>query len=223
MAGACDKNSKNWVKLLLSSLHRGQGMSAKHAVSFFEQQFQKQVGEQSFALNPFEQAALPYLQGSVLDLGCGLGNLAVEAARLGYPVLAVDASPTAIVHLQRLAQGENLKLNGVLADLSDYAIDGEFDTIVAIGILMFFDRPRALELLDDIQRHLKPGGRAVINVLIEGTTFMGMFQPGHYTLFGRDELTQRFSGWRVLEQTFQTFPAPADTHKAFVTLIAEKV
>jgi tellurite methyltransferase len=198
-------------------------MSVKHSVSFFEQQFQRQVGEQSFALNPFEQAALPYLQGSVLDLGCGLGNLAVEAARLGYPVLAVDASPTAIAHLQRVAEQEKLALRGVLADLSDYHVDGQFDTIVAIGILMFFDQPRALELLDDIQRHLKPGGRAVINVLIEGTTFMGMFQPGHYYLFGRDELLQRFAGWRVLEHTSQTFPAPQDTAKVFATLIAEKI
>lgn len=198
-------------------------MSVKHSVSFFEQQFQKQVDEQSFALNPFEQAALPYLQGSVLDLGCGLGNLAVEAARLGYPVVAVDASPTAIAHLQRVAEQEKLALRGVLADLSDYHVDGQFDTIVAIGILMFFDQPRAQELLDDIQQHLKPGGRAVINVLIEGTTFLGMFQPGHYYLFGRDELLQRFAGWRVLEHTSQTFAAPQDTAKVFATLIAEKI
>jgi len=88
---------------------------------------------------------------------------------------------------------------------------------------MFFERERALAMLDDIQQHLKPGGRAVINVLIEGTTFMGMFQPGHYTLFGRDELAQRFAGWRVLEHTYQTFPAPENTEKVFATLIAEKV
>ncbi|MCE5181534.1 MAG: class I SAM-dependent methyltransferase [Betaproteobacteria bacterium] len=198
-------------------------MHTKHAVSFFEQQFQKQVGERTFALNPFEQAALPYLQGEVLDLGCGLGNLAAEAARLGFPVVAVDASPTAIDHLQRLAQRENLKLEGVLADLSDYHVDDQYDTIVAIGILMFFGQSRALELLEDIQRHVKPGGHAVINVLIEGTTYMGMFEPGHYTLFGRNELEQRFAGWQVLEQIFQTFPAPENTEKAFVTIIARKV
>lgn len=198
-------------------------MSANHPISFFDKQFQKQVSEQSFALNPFEAAALPHLTGSVLDLGCGLGNLAVEAARCGASVVAVDASPTAVAHIQRVAEQEKLALQGVQADLSHYRIDGQYDTIVAIGLLMFFDRARALELLEEIKQHVKPGGRAVINVLIEGTTFLGLFQPGHYTLFGREELVQRFAGWQLLEHVYQTFPAPENTEKVFATIVARKV
>lgn len=198
-------------------------MDANHSISFFDKQFQKQVSEQSFALNPFEAAALPHLTGSVLDLGCGLGNLAVEAARRGASVVAVDASPTAIARIQQVAAEENLALRGVQADLGDYSIDGQFDSIAAIGLLMFFDRARATKLLEEIQRHVKPGGCAVINVLIEGTTFLGMFQPGHYTLFGRDELAQRFAGWQVLEHVYQTFPAPESTEKVFATIVARKV
>ncbi len=198
-------------------------MSANHPVSFFDKQFQKQVSEQSFALNPFEAAALPHLTGSVLDLGCGLGNLAVEAARCGASVVAVDASPTAVAHIRRVAQQEKLALRGIQADLSNYRIDGQYDTIVAIGLLMFFDRERALALLDEIQQHVKPGGRAVINVLIEGTTFLGLFQPGHFYLFGREELVQRFAGWQLLEHVYQTFPAPENTEKVFATIVARKV
>lgn len=198
-------------------------MDANLPISFFDKQFQKQVSEQSFALNPFEQIALPYLLASVLDLGCGLGNLAVEAARRGASVVAVDASPTAIAHIQRVAEQENLALQGVRADLSNYRIDDQYDTIVAISLLMFFERERALVLLDEILQHVKPGGCAVVNVLIEGTTFLGMFQPGHYTLFGREELAQRFAGWQVLEHVYQTFPAPENTEKVFVTIVARKV
>ena len=197
-------------------------MNASHSVSLFDKQFQKQISEQSFALNPFEQAALPYLTGSVLDLGCGLGNLAVEAARRGASVVAVDASPTAVAHIRRVAEQEKLALQGVRADLSHYRIGEQYDTIVAIGLLMFFDRARALELLDEIQRQVKPGGCAVINVLIEGTTFLGLFQPGHYTLFGRDELAQRFAGWQVLEMSYQTFPAPENSEKVFATIVARR-
>ena len=198
-------------------------MDANHSVTFFDSQFQKQVSEQSFAINPFEAAALPYLTGSVLDLGCGLGNLAVEAARRGASVVAVDASPTAVAHIQQVAEQEKLALQGFQADLSNYQIDGQFDSIVAIGLLMFFDRAQALELLEEIQRQVKPGGCAVINVLIEGTTFLGMFQPGHYYLFGREELAQRFAGWQVLEHVYQTFPAPENTEKVFATIVARKV
>ena len=159
----------------------------------------------------------------VLDLGCGLGNLAVEAARRGASVVAVDASPTPIAHIQRVAEQENLALQGVQADLSNYRIDDQYDTIVAISLLMFFERERALALLDEILQHVKPGGCAVINVLIEGTTFLGIFQPGHFYLFGRDELMRRFAGWQVLEHVYQTFPAPENTEKVFATIVARKV
>ena len=198
-------------------------MAIKHSVAFFDTQFQKQVSERNFALNPFEQAALAHLSGTVLDLGCGLGNLSVEAARRGASVVAVDASPTAIAHIQQVAAEEKLALQGIQADLSNYRIDRQFDSIVAIGLLMFFGKERALQLLAEIQQHVKPGGRAVVNVLIEGTTYMGMFQPGHYYLFGRDELERRFAGWKVLEQIHQTFPAPENTEKVFATLIAQKI
>jgi hypothetical protein len=56
------------------------------------------------ALNPFEEAALPYLTGRVLDLGCGLGNLGVAVAICGCEVVAVDASPIAIEHLSQVSQ-----------------------------------------------------------------------------------------------------------------------
>lgn len=197
-------------------------MDTNKSISFFDNQFQKQVGEQNFALNPFEEAALPHLTGSVLDLGCGLGNLSIAVARRGASVVAVDASPTAISHIRQVAAEEKLALQGVQADLRNYQIDGQFDSIVAIGLLMFFDRARALELLDEIQRHVKPGGCAVINVLIEGTTFLSIFQPGHYYLFGRDELAQGFAGWQVLALNYQAFSAPENTEKVFATLIAQK-
>ena len=70
-------------------------MSSNRSIDFFDSQFQKQVAGSDFALNPFENAVLPFVRGSMLDLGCGLGNLSVEAARRGAEVVAVDASEAA--------------------------------------------------------------------------------------------------------------------------------
>jgi tellurite methyltransferase len=148
------------------------------AVKFFETQFQRQVRDQEYALNPFEILALDYIKGSVLDLGCGLGNFSLEAGRRRHRVLAVDASPTAVARLNKDAEREGLPVRGIQADIENWTIDESYDTIVAIGLLMFFRHEMALRRLSSIQEHVKPGGRAIVNVLIEGTTYLGMFRSG---------------------------------------------
>lgn len=191
-------------------------------VVFFESQFRQQVESHEFVLNPFEQAALPYLRGRVLDLGCGLGNLALEAGRRGCDVLAVDASPTAIERINRDAAGESLKVRAVTGDLGDYEIRGNFETVVSIGLLMFFSREKTFSLLSNMQARVETGGYAIVNVLTEGTTFLEMFREGHYTLFSRDELAQQFAGWEICLSRQDDFDAPGGTRKVFSTVIARK-
>lgn len=193
-----------------------------HSIHFFEAQFQSQVNSGELHLNPFETRALPYLKGRVLDYGCGLGNLAVAAAQAGCEVLALDAAPTAVHHLNQRARQEDLAIMAGEADLRDHVIDGEFDAVVAIGLLMFFDCPTAHRQLAQLQSSVKPGGVAIINVLIEGTTFLGMFDPAGHYLFRPDELRQCFAGWTILDERRENFPAPGETQKCFVTLVAAK-
>ncbi|MCP2937845.1 class I SAM-dependent methyltransferase, partial [Salmonella enterica subsp. enterica serovar Typhimurium] len=73
------------------------------SIAFFDQQFRTQPRDVALKLIPFEQIALPFLSGDVLDFGCGMGNLACEAAARGCKVLALDGSPAAIDHIQARA------------------------------------------------------------------------------------------------------------------------
>jgi len=198
-------------------------MTDRRSIAFFDSQFKRQVREEDFALNPFEKLALGYLYGRVLDMGCGLGNLSIEAARRGCSVLALDASPTAIARINRAAAAEGLSILAEEVDFETYALGDRFDTVVVIGLIMFFQRERALELLADAQAHTVQGGIAIVNVLIEGTTYLDMFEPGHYYLFPESELSERFKGWDIVESRHDRFPAPGDTTKEFATIVAKKV
>lgn len=197
-------------------------MPMNQSVAFFEAQYRRQVMAGDFGLNPFEQLALPHLCGEVLDLGCGLGNLALAAARKGCRVTALDASPTAVEHLAAVAREADLPLRAEVADLGQVRLRHDYDCIVCIGLLMFFPEARAREWLEDIRAHVRPGGVAVLSLLTEGTTFLGMFEPGRYQLFRPGELQDLFPGWTVLASRQESFPAPEETLKVFDTLVLRR-
>jgi tellurite methyltransferase len=197
-------------------------MNPSKSAQFFDEQFQRQLAKRELQLNPFEFAALSHLQGKVLDYGCGLGNLTIEAARRGCVLDALDASHAAIEHIRTVAVREALPIHAVKTDLSNYEIAGTYDAVVCIGLLMFFDCPTAFRQLQALQDHVRPGGLAIVNVLIEGTTYVDMFSEEGQCLFKQDELRERFSGWNMLLYEIQEFDAPRNTRKIFATTIARK-
>jgi tellurite methyltransferase len=192
------------------------------SIDFFDTQFRSQPPDAALKLNPFEEKALPYLQGEVLELGCGMGNLAFAAAVRGCRVTAVDGSPAAVDHIRARAAAEAAEVSTALGDLRIYEISSEYDTVVSIGLLMFFDCTTAFKILADLQRHVRPGGHAVVNVLVKGTTYLDMFEQESHCLFEPSDLEGRFSGWDIKLSERSSYGAPGGTEKLFSTVIARK-
>ncbi len=76
----------------------------------------------------------------LLDAGCGTGALAVEAARRGAHVVAVDVSASLVAHAaERLPRDLNGgRIDFIVGDMLDPAL-GQFDYVVAMDSLIHYD------------------------------------------------------------------------------------
>jgi len=88
----------------------------------------------------------------LLDAGCGTGALAVEAARRGAEVVAVDLSPTLVALAQERVPRElqHAGAGGIRfhsGDMADAAL-GAFDHVVAMDSLIHYGLDDVLRLLD---------------------------------------------------------------------------
>ncbi|MFE5535605.1 methyltransferase domain-containing protein [Streptomyces sp. NPDC056492] len=114
----------------------------------------------------FAEQAVPAGPGRVLDLCCGGGRSAVELARAGHEVTAVDISPIQLAAAQKRAAefGVTDRMTFVHADVTTLDLDRVFDAVVIGGLsVTLFDGEARTALLRTVTRHLAPGGRLLFD------------------------------------------------------------
>ena len=115
-----------------------------------------------FAVNGGDDGDRP--TPKLLDVGCGCGGGAIEAAKAGFDVTAIDSSPAFIGRLsERCEQSKSLSIRCEVADGQNLPAEysDEFDFAVSAFALIFFSNP--LVGLQETHRCLVPGGRLVIS------------------------------------------------------------
>jgi SAM-dependent methyltransferase len=98
--------------------------------------------------------------GPVLDVGAGTGRVAIDLARLGFEVTALDADPDLVHELAARARKRKLRVRTAAADARSFSLGHEYALAIApmqVIQLMGGEAGRRAALAC-IRRHLKAGG-----------------------------------------------------------------
>jgi len=101
----------------------------------------------------------------LLDIGCGWGTLAIEAAKRGVTVVGLTLSTEQKSWAERKI-GEAGFADQVEIRLQDYrATDERFDAVASVEMVEAVGRRWWGAYLDSISRNLRPGGRAALQFI----------------------------------------------------------
>ncbi len=93
---------------------------------------------------------------SILDLGCGTGQLTAQIAATGAEVIGLDAADSAIATCRQSYP----QLEFMVADGANFTVETEFDAVFSNAALHWIKPPDAA--VKCIYNALKPGGRLVV-------------------------------------------------------------
>ncbi|SDP56475.1 Methyltransferase domain-containing protein [Actinopolyspora xinjiangensis] len=79
-----------------------------------------------------------WISGAVLDPGCGEGEHTILLTELGYDVLGVDGSETAVARARRNAAERGVAARFAVADAFGLGSEPRFDTVVDSALLHVF-------------------------------------------------------------------------------------
>ncbi len=95
-------------------------------------------------------------RGRVLDFGAGIGDLALELARLGHETTYFDVDGTTKAFAQWRSERDWIPVS-FASELAQ--VEGEFDTIVSLDVFEHLAEPEPV--IESLVDRLAPGGRAI--------------------------------------------------------------
>jgi SAM-dependent methyltransferase len=101
--------------------------------------------------------------GRVLDVGAGTGRVALDLARAGHDVTALDREPALLEALSARARAAGLDVATVAADARGFSLGRRFG-LIAVPMQTIQLLPERAGFLAAARRHLAPGGLLAVAI-----------------------------------------------------------
>lgn len=125
-----------------------------------------------------------YIQGSVIDIGCGTGEHTISIAR-SHPVLGIDFSPAAIESAKTKSFERDSRAEFLVWDaLKLSMLNRRFDTAVDSACYHTLDQEKRDRYAEEVYKVLNPGGV--------------LFLLGASDSVPVEEVRSRFRDWDIL-------------------------
>jgi SAM-dependent methyltransferase len=124
--------------------------------------------------------------GSVLELACGTGRIAIPLAQAGLAVTGIDRSAAMLDEAKRKSAAAGANVDWRLADMRDFRLGRKFPLVI-----LAYNALCHLLTLEDfeacarcVRRHLAPGGQFIVDVFVPSLKILQL-APSKRARFGR--------------------------------------
>ena len=106
-------------------------------------------------------------RGPILDVGAGTGRIALDLARRGHEVVALDHDPELLAALRERAGGERLEVATAVADAAGFELERrDFALVIApMQTVQLLGRAGRRGFLRAARAHVAPGGLVAIAIV----------------------------------------------------------
>jgi len=140
-------------------------------IAFFDDDYLKIYGprltdEQTRSEVEFIERSLALTAASrVLDLACGIGRHAVAMAQRGHRVTGIDFNAHYLALGEQAARAAGVEVTWMQSDMRAFTTDTPFDAVYSFFTSFgYYSDDENEQVLENVARTLKPGGRFLIDL-----------------------------------------------------------